>query len=136
MILALLVAASLASPPQVSAPAASRHWTNGQLPWSAPLAPEFPRRESGRVEAHAICTVGERGRVRDCRVLRVGPEGSRFGTNLLTVLRRARLVEGRASPGDTYTFRVWACTEPRAPEGRCEPLNLPFPEDEANGPAS
>ena len=95
--------------------------------------PQWPEREEGRVEAHVSCTVETRGRLSDCEIIRVAPETSRFGVRVLRSLRDARLREGRASPGDTYTFRLWACMRPeRGPREPCRPLNIPFPENSAD----
>lgn len=121
--LALAVLFITGQEPQTD-PVGPRHWASGQLAWSKMPVPEFPAREEGAVQAEVSCTVAERGRVRDCRIDRVTPEGTRFGRGVIRSLGRARLAEGRARAGDTMTFVIWGCSP--LPEGaRCTKIDWP-----------
>ena len=108
-------------------PVESRHWTNGQLAWSRMPRPDFPARETGTVQAEVTCTVADRGRVQDCRILRVTPDETRFGRGLIRSLGAARLAEGSARAGDTMTFILWACG-PDFEVELCRKIDWPSPE--------
>ncbi len=105
----------------------ARHWSNGQLAWARMPLPDFPDREAGTVQAEVTCTVAEAGRVRDCQILRTAPDGTRFGREVIQSMRRARLVEGRASAGDTMSFVLWACDSASEVE-RCQKIDWPVTE--------
>lgn len=103
-----------------------RHWGNGQLAWSRMPLPDYPDRESGTVQAELTCVVAEGGRVRDCRVDRLAPDRTAFGREALRSMRRARLGDERARPGDTLTFIIWGCAPDSAVE-RCLKIDWPTP---------
>ena len=107
--------------------AEARHWSNGQLAWARMPIPDFPEREAGTVQAEVNCTVAEGGRVRDCQILRSAPEGTHFGREVIQSMRRARLVEGRASAGDTMSFILWAC-DSASETGHCQKIDWPATE--------
>jgi hypothetical protein len=107
-------------------PVEPRHWDNGQLAWSRMPLPEYPVREIGTVQAELTFTVAEQGRVRDCRVDRLAPGRTRFGREVIRSVGRARLSGGRARPGDTMTFVIWACG-PASEGERCQKIDWPTP---------
>ena len=107
--------------------AEARHWSNGQLAWARMPLPDFPDREAGTVQAEVTCTVAAAGRVEDCQILRTAPDGTRFGREVIQSMRRARLVEGRASAGDTMSFVLWACDSASEVE-RCQKIDWPATE--------
>lgn len=124
MFLSGLIAVLLLGAQEPGNSAEPRHWTNGQLAWARMPMPSQPSGESGVMQAEATCTVAEGGRVRECRINRIAPENTRFGRAVLSSLRRARLTEGRAAPGDTMTFVIWACSETSEP---CR--KIPWPDE-------
>lgn len=126
----LAFALALAAAPQ-DAPTTdvrpSRQW--GSLAWTVQPPLTYPAGEAGTLQAEVTCTIGREGRLQNCRIDRLQPRRSRFGTETLRALRRARLAEGETRPGDTTTFPVWACA-PALPEGcRMAPWEDQAPTD-------
>lgn len=122
--LAIIILLVSVQEPQAE-PVRPRHWSDGQLAWSRMPTPEFPAREEGTVQAEVTCMVAERGRVRDCRVDRLAPDGTRFGREVIRSLGRARLTEDRARAGDTMTFIIWACRS-ASESARCRRIDWPM----------
>ncbi|GAA0636956.1 hypothetical protein [Brevundimonas lenta] len=106
--LLVTILAALAVLPQAVEERAPRHWANG-VNWSRMPRPDYSPDEDSVVMARVTCTVADGERLQACRIDRLLPEDTRFGRPVLVSIRRARLAEGWALPGDTVTFDIWAC---------------------------
>jgi hypothetical protein len=121
MIATFMIALLTVQTPQAEQPG-PRHWTEGQIRWRQMPIPAVPSGETGTVQAQLTCTVGGRGRVRDCRIDRAAPQGTRFGQAVLRNMSRATLREDGKQAGDTLTFQLRACSDILDP---CEPIAWP-----------
>ena len=90
-------------------PREPKHWPTPGLRLAGIPRVEFPQREGGVVQARVTCTVVEGGRVRNCRIDRVMPQGTRFGRAALRGMHRSRVIDRRAVPGDTFSLDIWGC---------------------------